>query len=142
MRRTAIVLASVSLLAAACDWFENPAPEQARLIIEGDPGSTVRLVVSTRFVAAVNERGQTRVEMFEADTVVATLPYERVYPIEDDQRIFVETSRLDSDLANLRMQVYVDGRRQFDEVGALLPGAPYRFVYAFNQVITRDILVI
>jgi hypothetical protein len=141
MRGTAILLLSL-LATAACDWFENPAPEQARLVIEGDPSRTVRLVVSTKFVAGVSQNGQTRVEIFEADTVVTTLPYERVYRIEDDQRIFVETSRLDADLANLRMQVFVDDRRQFDEVGALLTGTLYRFVYTYNQALTRDIVVI
>ena len=136
------MLLSASVLAAGCDWFENPAPEEARLVIEGEAGSIVRVIVSTRFLAAVNDRGQTRVEIFESDTIVTTLPYERVYSIEDDQRFFAETSRLDADLANLRMQVFVDDRRQFDEVGALLASRPYRFVYTYNQPLTRDILVL
>jgi hypothetical protein len=142
MKRTAVLLVSLSLASAACSWFDSPAPDEARLVIEGDPGTTVRVIVSTRFLAAVNDRGQTRVEIFQSDTIVATLPYDRVYTIEDDQRFFAETARLEADLANLRMQVFIDGRRQFDEVGALIANAPYRFVYTFNQPLTRDIEVL
>jgi hypothetical protein len=142
MKRTAIVLVAASLVATACNWFEDPAPNEARLVIDGEAGTMVRLIVSTRFVAAVNELGQTRIEIFESDTVVTTLPYERVYTIEKDQRFFAETARLDADLPNVRMQVFVDHRKQFDEAGALLSGQPYRFVYTFNQAITREIVVI
>lgn len=142
MKRTAIVLLVVCLFAVACSLFDDPVPNEARVLIEGETGKTVRLIVSTKFVAAVTPQGQTRVEVFQSDTIVTTLPYERVYTIEDDQRFFVETARLDADLANLRMQVYVDDRRQFDEVGALVASRPYRFVYAFNQVITREIVVL
>src|SRR5687767_7169487 len=140
MRRPAIFLLMMLLLSAACSWFDNPAPDEARIVIEGDPGSTIRLVVSTKFVAAVTGLGQTRVEIFESDTVAVTLPYERVYTIENDQRFFVETSRLDADLANLRVQLFADGRREFDEVGALLTGAAYRFVSTYTQMITTDIV--
>jgi hypothetical protein len=139
--KAAIVLLA-SLAASACNWFEDPAPNKARLVVQGEAGKMVRLIVSTRFAAAVNEQRQTRVEIFDSDTIVTTLPFERVYTIEDDQRFFVETSRLDTDLQNVHMQVFIDDRRQFNEVGALLAEAPYRFVYAFNQVITRDIILL
>ena len=142
MKRTAIVLAAASLLLSACGWFEDPAPNEARLVVQGEAGKTVRLIVSSKFVAAVNEQGQTRVVIFEADTLVTTLPYDMVYTIEEDQRFFAEAARLDDDLQTVRMQVFLDQRKQFDEGGALLLGAPYRFVYTFNQAITRDIVVI
>ena len=142
MKQTAIMLAVAALVAGACSWFDDQVPNEARVVIEGEAGKTVRLIVSTKFLAGVNELGQTRVEIFQSDTIVTTLPYERVYTIEDDQRFFAETARLDADLQNVRMQVFVDDRRQFDEVGALLPGQPYRFVYMFNQALTRDIVVL
>jgi hypothetical protein len=142
MRPSALALAAASLVFAACSWFEDPAPNEARLTIDGVAGSTVRLIVSSKFVAAVNERGQTTVVLFEADTLVTTLPFNRVYRIEKDQRFFAETTREDADLPNIHMQVFVDNRRQFNEVGALVPGQPYRFVYTYNQVITREIVVL
>jgi len=142
MKRLAFVLAAVSLLAGGCSWFDDPSPERARLLITGDPGKQVRLIISTRFVAAVNEQGITRVVIIEADTALITLPHDRVYSIEDDQRFFVEAARQDTDFQSLRMEVYIDSRKQFEEGGPLVMGQPYRFVYTFNQAITREIVVI
>jgi hypothetical protein len=141
MRRYGIVL-SAALLLGGCGLIEDPTPDEARLTIDGEAGKPVRVIVSTEFVASVDERGQTRVVIFVADTVTTTLPFSRTYRINVDQRFFTETSRLDSDVANVHMQVFVDSRKQFDEGGPLTTGEPFRFVYTFNQAITRDIVVI
>lgn len=142
MKRTVSVLAAVALLAGGCGWFEDPSPNQARLVVNGEAGKQVRLIVSTRFVAAVDEQGLTRVVIFESDTVLTTLPVDRVVSIEEDQRFFAEAGRLDADLQTLRMEVYVDQRKQFDEDGPLVADKPFRFVYSFNQRVTRIIEVI
>jgi hypothetical protein len=141
MRRIAFVLLAAVHL-AGCGLIEDPAPNEARLVVFGETDKPVRLIISTEFVAAVNEDGQTRVVIIQADTVVTTLPYERVYTIEENQRFFAEAARLDEDLQTVHMEVYVDSRKEFDEGGALLEGQPYRFVYTFNQRITREIIVI
>lgn len=140
--RRAFVLILASALAGACGWFDEPAPDRARLVIEGEAGKEIRIIVSTRFVAAVNEIGQTRVVLFQADTIVATLPYETVYTIGEDQRFFSETARLEADLQSIRVQIYLDNRKEFDQGGQLLLDQPYRFVYTFNQPVTRDVVVL
>lgn len=137
-----IVLALFSALCGACGWFDEPVPDRARMVIDGEAGKEVRIIISTRFVAAVNEIGQTRVVLFEADTIVATLPYETVYTIGEDQRFFSETARLEADLQSIRVQVYLDNRKEFDQGGQLLLDQPYRFVYTFNQAVTRDVVVL
>ena|SRR5687768_13475877 len=137
-----MIVAVTALLLAACDWFENPSPEQARLQIQGDTGKVVRLIVSTEFVAAVNEQNQTRVVLFRADTLFTKLPFERVYNIESDQRFFAEMARLDTDVENIHMLIYVDRSKKFEEGGLLIPDRPYRFVYTFNQTFTREISVL
>ena len=142
MNRTAIVFVAAALLAGGCGLLDNPTPKQARLVIQGEEGKEVRLIISTEFVAQVDEVGQTRVVIFVADTVVTNLPYEQVYPIEEDQRFFAETARLDADLETLHMQVFIDGDREFDHGGMLLENQPYRFVYTFNQATTREIVVL
>lgn len=142
MRRNAVQLILALLLAGGCDWLADPAPNEARLFVQGEAGKEVRLIISTEFVAVVNELQQTRVEIFAADTLFTTLPYERVYTIEDDQRFFAEVARADDDVESVHMQVFVDDRPRFDEAGVLLDGSPYRFVYAFNQAFTREILVL
>jgi hypothetical protein len=142
MKRLAFLLVAVSLLTSGCAWFDDPSPEEARVFITGDPGKQVRLIISTRFVASVNEQGITRVVIIEADTTLITLPHDHVYSIGEDQRFFVEAARQDADFQSLRMEVYIDSRRQFEEGGPLLTDQPYRFVYTFNQAITREIVVI
>lgn len=141
MRTLAAMIVAAGLL-AGCGWLEDPSPNEARLVIAGETDKPVRIIISTAFVAAVDENNVTRVVIFEADTVVTTLPYERTYIIEDDQRFFAETARLEDDLQMLRMEVYVDNAKKFDEDGPLIAGRPYRFVYTFNQAITREIVVI
>jgi hypothetical protein len=130
------------LLAGACGWFDDPAPDRARVVVEGEAGKEVRLIISTQFVASVNDQGQTRVVLFQADTVIVTLPFETVYTIEEDHQFFSETARLEADLQNVRVQIYLDHRKEFDAGGPLLPDQPYRFVYTFNRATTRDIVVL
>jgi hypothetical protein len=142
MRHFVIMVAAVWLTGACGLLLDNPAPEEARPVINGDAGKSVRLITSTEFVAAVTDAGQTRVEMFVADTVITTLPYERVFDIGDDQRFLVEASWIDTDLETMNVRVFLDDEKRFDEAGVLLEGAPYRFVYLFNQLITRDILLL
>jgi hypothetical protein len=77
-----------------------------------------------------------------ADTIYTTQPYQRTFRIDDDNRYFAEAARLDSDLDELHMQVYIDDRKQFDQGGILIDGQPYRFVYAFNPLVTREIVIL
>jgi hypothetical protein len=142
MNRTAILVLAALLPAGGCSLVEDPSPNEARLVVQGEAGKEVRIIVSSKFVAAVNEAGQTRVVIIESDTVVTTLPFEASYQIEEDQQFFAEAARLEDDVQNVKMQVFVDQRIQFDEGGALMDGFPYRFVYTFNQQITRDIVVL
>jgi hypothetical protein len=141
MKRSVILLVA-ALLPAGCELVEDPSPEEARLVVEGEAGKQVRIIVSTKFVAAVNDVGQTRIVIFEADTLVTTLPYERRWAIDEDQRFFAEAARLDADLQSVHMEVFIDSRSQFAEGGVLIEAQPYRFVYTFNQQITRDIVVL
>jgi hypothetical protein len=141
MRATSLAWAALAVV-SGCSLGVDPSPNRARLMIEGDAGKAVRLIISTEFVAAVNESGQTRVVIIKSDTVQVTLPYQKEYNIEEQQRFFVETARSAEDLQSVHMQVFVDSRKQFDESGALISGQPYRFIYTFNQLITRDIVVV
>ena len=140
MRRITCVLAAVLL--AGCGLVEDLTPDQATLLIEGETGKEVRIIVSTEFIASVTEEGITRVVIITADTLVTTLPYRRSYRIEQEQRFFAEASRLDDDLQNVHMEVAIDNRVQFAEGGVLIAGQPYRFVYTFNQPITREVVVL
>lgn len=125
----------------ACNWFDDPAPDEARLMIDGPVGATVQLLTSTKFAAALRTDGVTEVEIIDSETIDATLPFESTYGIRDDQRFLVWASQLETDVENIRVRVFLDGTKQFDESGPLNDGTDYRFVYAFNQGVTERIEV-
>ena len=35
----------LAVLASGCDWFEDPRPSDARLVVEGEAGKEVRLAI-------------------------------------------------------------------------------------------------
>lgn len=123
--------------ATACNWFDDPSPDEARLMIDGPAGTTVQLVTSTSFVAARRTDGVTEVEIIDSETISATLPFESTYGIRDEQRFLAWTSQLDSDVENIRVRVFLDGTKEFDQSGPLQEGTDYRFVYAFNQPVSQ-----
>jgi hypothetical protein len=131
-------LVVMTVLCASC--LDNPVPHNARLVIEGDAGKTVRVISSRQFVAQINEQGQTRVVILKSDTTFATLPYDKTYDIVSEQQFFAETSRNETQLQTLHMRVFVDANAKFDRSGALID-SPFRFVYWFNHPITQDISV-
>jgi hypothetical protein len=136
MRGTILALMLALGVGAGCDWFEDPSPEEARVVIEGDAGTTVVLIVSSKFVAGVSEAGVTRVEIIESDTILTSPPFDRTFNIRGDYRFFIQAARLDADVGSFRMQVFVDEDREFDESGPLLQNGPFRFVFQFNQFLT------
>src|SRR5690606_27247712 len=83
VKQTATALVAAALAIGGCGVLDNPSPHRARLVIQGEAGKIVRVIISTEFVAQVNERGETSVVMFTADTLFTELPYERVYGIEE-----------------------------------------------------------
>ena len=129
----------VVLVAGGCAPFEDPAPREARLVLDGDVGASVRVVAATRFVARIRPNGRTQVDLATSDTLFRTLPFDTVYALGAEQRIFAEGRALQKDLLTFRMQVFLDGEVEFDVSGPLLRGSPLRFVYSFNQLLTPDI---
>jgi hypothetical protein len=137
------MLATTLLTAAtACDWFEDLRPVEARVSIDGTPGSRVQVITSSRFVAGVNEVGVTQVSVIASDTAWPALPFEAKFQITADQRFLVQLSRFQEDVASVRMRVFVNDDRKFNEGGALLAETPYLFVYTFNQRLTSSIDVV
>jgi len=141
MRRTAVLLLALAV-GGGCSWFEDPSPEEARVLISGDPAAPIELIVSSRFVAGVNEDGLTRVVIIESDTILTALPFDRKFDIRGDYRFFAQAARRDADIGSMRMQVFIDSRQEFDADGPLVVDGPFRFVFQFNQFLTDAIDVV
>lgn len=137
-----MLVAVAALAAGACGAFEDRTPDTLFFTLAGPAGTEVEVVYSTQFVAAVDEFGVTNVQVFQADTVVQALPVDTLFNISVDRRWFVQVTPLGLDQAEVAARVNVDDRTVLDESGLLLPGTPWRFVYTFNQQVTRTIDIV
>ncbi len=133
---------ALALSFTGCSWFEDPSPDNARVVVQGRAGGMVRLTTSSKFVSGVNELGVTRVVVFESDSLVRAVPFDAEFRIRGDNRFFAEARWIGQDVDSIRVRVYLDDRVVFDESGPLINGSPYRFVWTLNQAVTQLIEVI
>jgi len=145
MNRYSRFSAAAALLVslAGCGLFEDQIPEDIFFRMSGPTGSQVTVIYSKQFVAGVNEIGQTRLEVFGADTVVHTLPIDTVIDVRLEQRLFLRASPLAaSDTLAVDARVDVDGRNIYSDQGDLFPLVPWQFFYQYNVTFTQDVEVI
>ncbi|MDG2283551.1 MAG: hypothetical protein P8L45_10545 [Longimicrobiales bacterium] len=136
------VLLLVSTVLAACEVFEDQTPQFISFAMDGPSGAMVQVIYSKAFVAGVDEAGTTRVEVFESDTVLHTLPIDTVIDVRIDRRLFIQGEVSPLDTLSVDVEIDVDGRSLFDGRGDLFPDLPWRFLYQFNSLFTDDIEVI
>jgi hypothetical protein len=137
------VLAVILLSAAGCEIFEDREPKDIFFHVEGTPGGVVQVLYSKEFVAGVDEAGVTRVEVFGADTVVHTMPFDTVIDVRIEQRLLIQAQPLmETDTLDLDARVDVDDRNLYDESGVLYPTVPWKFLYQFNHRFTDIVEVV
>lgn len=133
---------ALTLAVGACDWFEDPSPDVVGIeLVEG--AGAYEVIVSTVFVAGLNELGGTRVELIESDTLVVTTPYMDDVDIRGDQRFFIRVlaAGAEADVGTVRLRVDIDDESRFDR-RAEVTAEPMFFLYQFNgQIFTEDIQV-
>lgn len=130
-------LGAVALSAWGCGWFADPSPEVVRVTLEGEGGS-FRLVTSTEFFATNNETGRMTAQLFEADTTVISLPFDRSWNIGEEQRFFLLAAPVDSSAVRVQVRVFLDGDKDFDRAVDAVTDDPVRYIYLFNQQILQD----
>jgi hypothetical protein len=109
--------------------------------MDGPVGQTVSVVYSKQFIAAVDELNVTRVEIFGADTVLHTLPFDTIIDVRLERRLFLQAEVMAVDTLNVDVSIDADGRTLFDRAGDLFPDLPWRFLYQFNHAFTDAIEV-
>ena len=123
----------------ACDWFDDPTPESVRVIIDGTPGDSLRVVTSTVFVAAQNEFGETTVNSFASDTTVWALPADRTFDIREDQRFLILGIPTDSVASiSIDANIRIDSRSPWLADVEVSQQNPFLFLFLFNQEIVSD----
>jgi len=134
--------ALVCALATACSAFENRTPESINFRMTGTAATRLQVIYATQFVAGVDEAGTTQVQVFRTDTVVQAMPIDLVVDISVDQRFFVQATPVDLDQAAVQIHVNVDDRALLDDSGDIFASDPFRYVYVFNQRVTRIVDVV
>lgn len=137
-----MLVAGAAAVLSACGMFDDLRPVDARVSIDGEPGTRVEVITSSTFVSGITESGVTQVSVIVSDTVYPALPFDETYRIAVDQRFLVILSHFQEDIDSVHMQVFINDDRKFNEGGALLPELPYRFLYTFNQQVTDVIDVV
>ncbi len=135
-------LACLALVAwgTGCSIFDDPSPHDISVRLTGD--AAVEIILSKRFVAGVDEAGNTQVQVFGADTLYRTLPVDTVINVEVDRRLFVQVTPQGVDKATLGARVDVDARNVVSDSGDVFASDPWRYVYLFNQQVTRIVDVV
>ena len=132
----------VALAAMSACGLEDLTPTTARLRLQGGAGTQVTVVYSTTFQAGVDEDGVTRVLIFDSDSVTVGLPTELTVDIVENRQVFFQVLPVDAEIVTLQAVVDIDGRVQVDESGDVHVSDPWRYVYVFNQLLTRTIDVV
>ena len=143
--RLAILLTLVAAAGlSACNSLlgDDPTPRTVRFEVLGGAGADVEIIVSREFIAATTETGVTQVEVFLSDTVLTALPYEQELDVSLQRHFFVQVTPTDTlDIPDARVIVSINGEERFNDSGVLPVDPPFRYVYVYNQRVTRVIEV-
>jgi len=131
---SAIVLA---LAPSACGFDDTPTREEARVVLEGETDAPVQIVLSREFIQTQNEFGQRSIALFSADTAIVTPPFSRTMNIRNQQRFFARAEAADTVPTPVRMQVFLDGDLEFDQMRDLRDQR-LQFSFQFNQQIVTQ----
>ena len=138
-RSRALAAALAALVVGACGLFEDTRPSMLSFRMSRDDGSQALAVYATDFVAGVDVNGTTRVQVFDSDTVLHTLPFDTVFDIGAEQQWFVQVQSVAGDTLDVSVYVGVDGRDILSESGGIFPNEPWNYVYVFNQTLGTEI---
>lgn len=118
-KSTTVLLALTLAVVAGCQSpFANDeeVPEHARVLIDGEAGSSLRLVTSNSFEQNQDpETGAMQIRLFEADTATVTVPFDQKFPLGPLARILVRLSNPDTVPVEVRMQVILGTDKKFDQ---------------------------
>lgn len=135
--RITVTIGVCSLLAgmlAGCDLIDDSRPMSARARVTSADGRPVALIASKVFLAQNRQTltGTERiVSIIDADTVMVSSSFDQVYDIEREQRFLVKVPVPDTLQANLRLEAWIDGERQYNRLAAD-EDSVLQFVYVYQ----------
>lgn len=135
-----LTLTLAASLTAGCGIFQDPTPNNVSVRLSGS--TPVEIVYSKQFVTGLDENGVTRVQIFASDTVYQSLPLDTVVSIEAERQFFVQVKPMTEGSFSVTARVDIDDRSVVNKTADLLQSDPFRYVYQFNQKITRIVDVV
>jgi hypothetical protein len=119
----------LSLAATSCEGLfgDGGDPENARLIMDVDPGVSVTLITSTDFVVAVSEDGgDSQVELWVADTTSVAGTFDRTYSLGSGLRFYARATGTGDGVFSVR--ILIDGEESYSRVQEA-DGTPISYTY-------------
>lgn len=129
------------LTTAACDLLRDPNPDTVTLRLDGTPGTEVRLVTTTQFLAQNQRRLRDNglpfdtliVQVFAAETTRVALPFVQDYDISGRRRFLARVFRSDPAADGLFVEAEIDGEKRFERrPSTVLADSLVQFLYVFN----------
>jgi hypothetical protein len=137
------LVAACAVLFSGCEIFESQTPETITFSVNGDAGDVVTVIYAKNFIAAPTETGTTQVEVFEADTIVHTLPVDTIIDVRLERQLFLRVQPTGvNDTIPVSVRVDVNERSIFDGSGDIFSEDPWHFLYRFNAPPTQTIEVV
>lgn len=120
------ILTTATILAGCDSLVPGGEPQELSVRVGAVGASEIAVVTSTDFVFVENpgcEQGQCEpsLRVLQADTAVASVPFDRTYAFTPTLRYYVEVYPTGGAPATLDMRVKVDGKDWFDDTRELLP---------------------
>lgn len=95
---------------------DDGVPEHARVLIDGEPGISLRLVTSNNFEQTQDpETGAMQIRVLNADTATVVVPVDQQFALGPLARILVRLSNPDTVPVEVRMQVILGTDKKFDQ---------------------------
>ena len=119
----------LSLAATSCDGLfgDGGDPENARLIMDVDPGVSVTLITSTDFEVVVSEEGgDSYVLLQSADTTSVTGTFDRTYSLGSGLRFYAKATGTGDGVFSVR--ILIDGKESYSRVQEA-GGNPIEYTY-------------
>lgn len=137
-----LLLILLSFQVMACGIFENEEDiaDNARVVVSGSTPVPLILVTSTKFQRSVGQGGQPLILPTRADTVELELTsvHDQTYPVKPDKGFLARLINPTEETATVSMQVYFDGRLQYDQQNVSLTDSSMEFSYTFQGFNTYD----
>lgn len=138
-RWLATLLVTLPVLGACGGLTDGDPASRARVVASVESEEPLPLIISTDFTVVLEPNsGEIFPEFVEADTFDVTT-FDQTYTLNpDDARLFV---RLANDLESnkaVHLQVFLDGRNEYDVDITMANGAFLEYLYRFNQARTGN----